>query len=317
MKSDQRKVRVRALAKINLDLRVLNRRPDGFHELRTVFQTVSLADTLEIAYRPCEGARVTVRSRPEIPDNLVERAARMVLEAAGLRGEVEISLRKRIPMGAGLAGGSSDAAAVLLALPVLAGARLEMESLIDLAGRLGSDVPFFLLGGRAVGLGRGCELYPLPEPRGGWALVLAPQLHVSTAEAYAALGRVLTVEPPANMINSFQSWIWTQLAVPADGPVTGRNDFEAVVAERYPVLASLRRKLRAAGTASVSLSGSGAALYGLFQTRKQADRARRAFGDEAQVVSLVSRARYRGLWQRWLEPHLQGRHWPPRSRYAQ
>lgn len=316
MKPGERRARVRALAKINLDLRVLNRRPDGFHELRTVFQTVSLADTLEITYRPGEQRRVTVHSRPHIPDNLVERAALLVLEASGAHGEVEISLRKRIPMGAGLGGGSSDAAAVLLAVPVLAGARLDMEALIGLAGRLGSDVPFFLLGGRAVGLGRGCELYPLPEPPATWAVVVAPELHISTAEAYAALERALTAEPPPNMINSFQSWIWTQLGVPLEGSAAGRNDFEPVVLRQYPVLERLKRELVAAGAKSVSLTGSGAAVYGLFRTPAEAELAGRRLGDGAVVVSLVSRARYRSLWHRWLRFHVQGRQWPPGSRYA-
>lgn len=317
MSSGERKVRVRALAKINLDLRVLNRRPDGFHELRTVFQTISLADTLEIRFRPARASSLAVESEPRIPENLVERAAALLIESAPVRGQVRIRLRKRIPMGAGLGGGSSDAAAVLLALPALAGARLPLERLIELAGSLGSDVPFFLLGGRAVGLGRGSELYPLPEGPAGWAVLLTPKVHIRTTEAYAGLGRALTAEPPANMINSFQSWIWGQDTHASGTPIpSGCNDFERTVFRRHRPLARLKQRLVAAGAQAALLSGSGSALFGLFQARRQAETVRETFREEAFVVSLVSRARYRRLWQLWLRAHLEGQDWPPRSRYA-
>ncbi len=114
------KVRVPAYAKLNLGLRVLYRRPDGFHELRTVFQTISLADRLDIEFTPARTTRIEIEGTPTIPDNLVERACRLALEAMKLHAHVRFTLRKTIPMGAGLGGGSSDAAAVLLALPVLA-----------------------------------------------------------------------------------------------------------------------------------------------------------------------------------------------------
>ncbi len=159
-----RSARVEALAKVNLELRVLGRRSDGYHELRTVFQTVSLADTIDIAFTPARRTAISVTSDVEIPGgNIMERAAALALEAMRTAGRVEMRLTKRIPMGAGLGGGSSDAAAVLLALPVLAGKALAPAKRMELAAILGSDVPFFLLGGTAVGLGRGTELYPLPD----------------------------------------------------------------------------------------------------------------------------------------------------------
>ena len=158
-----RRARVRALAKINLDLRVLGKRPDGFHELRTVFQTISLADTLEIAYTPARKTSISLVDDLHIADNLVVRAARLVMEAMRATGRVEMRLTKRIPMGAGLGGGSSDAAAVLLALPALAGRSIDLPKLCAIGEQLGSDVPFFLLGGTAVGIGRGSELFPLPD----------------------------------------------------------------------------------------------------------------------------------------------------------
>ena len=155
--------RVRALAKINLDLRVLGKRPDGFHELRTVFQTISLADTLDIAFTPGRRTEIALEDALHIEDNLVKRAARMATDAMRITGRVEMRLVKRIPMGAGLGGGSSDAAAVLLSLPVLARRAIALPKLSAIAAELGSDVPFFLLGGTAAGIGRGTEVYPLPD----------------------------------------------------------------------------------------------------------------------------------------------------------
>ena len=158
MTTGPRRARVDALAKINLGLKVLHRRPDGYHELRTVYQTISLADTLDAEFTRARCTSIAMAAGPEIPDNLVLRAARLVMDAMRATGQVSFRLCKRIPMGAGLGGGSSDAAAVLLALPALAGKRVPMEVLMRLAGELGSDVPFFLLGGAALGIGRGTEV---------------------------------------------------------------------------------------------------------------------------------------------------------------
>jgi len=316
MSAGPRQVRVRALAKINLSLRVLGRRPDGYHELRTVLQTVSLADSLALEFTPGRRTAIVVRSRPEIPDNLVERAAALALEAMRKPGRVEIRLAKRIPIGAGLGGGSSDAAAVLLALPVLAGKPLELSTLIELAGSLGSDVPFFLFGGTALGLGRGTELYPLRERPRDAVLLVVPELRVSTADAYQALGRQLTSSPPQNMISIFQSWTWSRNE-DAQGAPVGENDFESVVFAEHPRLKVLKVRLIELGARAALLSGSGSAVFGIFLTRRAAERARRLFRDEkAFLVSFVSRARYRWLWRRWLQPHVEGQAWPPRSRYA-
>src|SRR5512142_1365838 len=116
-----RQARVRALAKINLDLRVLGKRPDGYHELRTIFQTISLADRIDLSFTPARATSIELEDRLAIPDNLVARAARLAMEATGAAGKVRMRLDKHVPMGAGLGGGSSDAAAILLALPVLTG----------------------------------------------------------------------------------------------------------------------------------------------------------------------------------------------------
>ncbi len=145
--------RVRAFAKLNLDLRVLYKRADGYHELRSIFQTISLADEIGIRFHKTRRTEIRTTGNIEIPDNLMVLAAQLCLEEMKVAGTVELELEKRIPMGAGLGGGSSDAAAVLLALPALAGKRIAIERLIPLAAKLGSDVPFFLLGGTAAGPG--------------------------------------------------------------------------------------------------------------------------------------------------------------------
>lgn len=314
-----RRARLGALAKINLGLKVLNRRPDGYHELRTVFQTVSLADTLEVEFAPGRRTSVTLNSNLEIPNNLVERAARLVLEAARVTGQLTVRLTKRIPVGAGLGGGSSDAAAILLALPVLAGKAVPLSRLIELAGQLGSDVPFFLVGGRAVALGRGTELYPLPEGGAARALLVVPEKGIPTAEAYAALGRTLTSASPENMISSFQSWVWRQLRGSRSGVAfpAGENDFEPAVFARYPRLGALKRRLEKLGAKPAMLSGSGSALFGVFASLDDYGRARGAFPTERVFsVRLVRRARYQSMWRRLLAAHTRGREWPPESRYA-
>jgi len=322
-----RSARVRALAKVNLELRVLARRSDGYHELRTVFQTISLADTIDIAFTPARRTAISVTADVEIPDgNIMERAAALALEAMRTAGRVEMRLRKRIPMGAELGGGSSDAAAVLLALPVLAGKTLAPAKLMDVAAALGSDVPFFLLGGTAVGLGRGTEIYPLPDRPAAFGLVVAPGIHVSTADAYrdldggakagaTACPTDLTSGAAQSIISVFQSSVWEQGWRSSES--LGSNDFEAVVFARYPRLKALKRQLERLGATPAMLSGSGSALFGVFRERAQAGRAREVLGKEQSLpIRFVTRASYRARWWRDLGAHLAEKVWPPQSRYA-
>ncbi len=314
-----RRARLRALAKINLTLEVLHKRADGYHEIRTIFQTVSLADTIELEFNPARRARITIASSPEIPGNLAALAAEAVLDAARARGEVRITLRKRIPMGAGLGGGSSDAAAILLALPVLAGCVIESTRLHELAAALGSDVPFFLTGGAALGLGRGAEVYPLPEAAAGPALIVAPGIHVSTAEAYSALNRSLTSSAPSptmKVSRLLALCLGGELRA-GDWPDQPGNDFESVVFERHPELRRFRDRLRRLGARPAMMTGSGASLFGIFPDREARERARRAFADERVFpVTLVGRRRYHTLWWNQLRDHINQLRWPPQSRYA-
>ena len=310
--SPARRVRVRALAKINLDLRVLGKRPDGFHELRTVFQTISLADTLEIAYTPGRKTVISLADDLRIADNLVVSAARLVMDAVRATGQIEMRLTKRIPMGAGLGGGSSDAAAVLLALPVLLGRGIDLPRLSAVGEQLGSDVPFFLLGGTAVGIGRGSELFPLPDASARRGILVAPGIHVNTAQAYRDLSPRLTTESQQNKIVSFQSVTWDTGSL-----ASARNDFETVVFEQHRKLATLKKRLVRAGATVALMTGSGSALFGLFADRNGVSRAIELLGEvQTFPISLVSRAQYRALWRRALKEHTTPGLWPLQSRYS-
>jgi 4-diphosphocytidyl-2-C-methyl-D-erythritol kinase len=302
-----------ALAKINLDLRVIGKREDGYHELRTIFQTISLADSIMLSFTPARRSSVTIDDALNIPNNLVVRAAEMALREMRRAGKVEIRLTKRIPMGAGLGGGSSDAAAILLGLPALAGREIALPRLLEIAQELGSDVPFFLFGGRAAAIGRGTELFPLPDLPVQYGVLAAPGVHVSTATAYQALGKRLTIGLRQNKIGSFQSQVWGQGC-----PGTCANDFEGVVFQQHPRLGAIKRKLIRSGASPAMMTGSGSALFGLFEERARAAHAAEWFQgpDTPYGFSLVNRVRYQSLWRRALDKHIVGRTWPPRSRYA-
>ncbi len=284
---------VRALAKINLDLRILHRRPDGYHELRTIFQTISLADRISIEYEPAAETQLAVDGNVAIEDNLIARAARLVTEELGCAGNFRFGLQKRIPMGAGLGGGSSDAAATLLALPPLLGRAIAPERLHALAASLGSDVPFFLHGGTAVGMGRGEELYPLPDLPPMRGLLVAPAIHVSTAEAYSALSARLDPLAADRKRAAFAQVAWTENLALA------RNDFEEPVFERHPELARIRLALESHGAICARMTGSGSSLFGLFDDPAALARARGAMAVHRTFpFSLVSRRRYQALWMR-------------------
>ena len=314
------RLRLRSLAKINLDLRVLNKRPDGYHEIRTIFQTISLADTIDIQYQPGR-SRIDLKSNLNIPDNLIVRAADSVMEATGRTGRIGFVLQKRIPLGGGLGGGSSNAAAVLLALPLLLRKPLPIEKLAELAAALGSDVPFFLLGGAALGLGRGTELYPLLDLPAQPALLIAPGIHVSTKEAYGELGRESTNGPTVSTINRFQSVAWQIANASPSADWACVNDFESVVFGRHPQLKSIKGKLLRLGARPALMSGSGSSLFGIFPSRQLRDRAVESFRkeftkDKVYSVTMVSRARYRALWRRQLAAPMDSKVWPPQDRYA-
>jgi len=317
---------VRSLAKINLDLRVLHRNPDGYHELRTVFQTISLADTIGIEFEPAKRRKITIDDPAAIPDNLIVRAAHAVLDEVKVAARVHFSLAKHIPMGGGLGGGSSNAAAVLLALPVLAGRWIPMDRLTWVGCALGSDVPFFLHGGTQLGLGRGTELYPQPDVHNQPVLLVSPDVQVPTGPAYAALDRSLTFTGSSSSINSFQCYVRAlereRSALAASE--FSKNDFESVVFKQFPQLSKISVRLRKLD-AVVRMSGSGSTIFALFASERDRERALKSLsGDRVMEgcrlieASLVSRRGYQRLWRRQLAEHLvplKDNAWPLRSRY--
>jgi 4-diphosphocytidyl-2-C-methyl-D-erythritol kinase len=301
-----RRAIVPSLAKINLDLRVLYKRPDGFHELRTIFQTVSLADRVKIEYTPRAKSSLSITGNVDIPNNLILRAAEAVMSALRVTGEVRFELDKQIPMGGGLGGGSSNAAAVLLALPVLIGRALPLPKLHELAAGLGSDVPFFLYGGTALGLGRGTELYPLADVPPVRGLLIAPQVHVSTPEAYRVLGREAGGAAPA-IYQDPQEWA-----------ACGKNDFEDAVYTGHPELKRLAQQLKRAGASPVRMSGSGSSIFAVFSDAAAETAALKRFkGLRVLPVTFISRRQYQSLWWNSLKRHTLVKVWPPRSRYEQ
>jgi len=289
-----RAMRIRAHAKLNLTLRVGAPRADGFHPLQTVFQSLALHDTLEVIPRPgpfeltCSDAGVPVDGR-----NLVTRAAGALWSALGRDGEprgVAIHLTKHIPMQAGLGGGSSDAASALAALAPLWQRRGQRPDLAGIGAGLGSDVPYFLLGGTALGLSRGEELYPL-EDLPSYSVVLAlPAFGVATADAYrwfdedrARTARGRRAEA------AIAAWPGRRLAL--------ANDLEAPVARRHPEIGVARRALESAGAAAALMTGSGSAVFGLFAGDAAARRAARSVAGTG-FVALITRTVDRRTCQR-------------------
>ncbi|MFL6447460.1 MAG: 4-(cytidine 5'-diphospho)-2-C-methyl-D-erythritol kinase [Bryobacteraceae bacterium] len=302
-------VTVPSLAKINLDLRVLFKRNDGYHELRSLFQTISLKDAITIQFESARRSELSLDSSVEIADNLVLRAARLISEELNIKARIRFRLRKKIPMGAGLGGGSSNAAAVLIAVAALSGKRVPIGRLIGLAEKLGSDVPFFLLGGTAVAIGRGTELYPLADQPRRHVLVISTGVHVSTATAYGQLARqtipssvtsTLTSPVEFPILREFQTITWT-LDRSDFRQFPFANDFEKPVFETHRQLPAVVRKLRRAGAMPVRMTGSGSAVFGIFETAAQAKAAAQSFPPGNIFLSrFVDRGMYRRLWTKAL-----------------
>jgi len=256
-----------AHAKINLGLRILGRRPDGYHEIETLFQEISLHDTLEIRERP-QGIALTC-SRPDLPvneKNLVHRAASLLLRNCGAGRGCDLALEKRIPVGAGLGGGSSDAAATLKGLNQLWQLGLSEGRLLELAGQLGSDVPFFILGGAAVGRGRGEQLQPLRIFDDYWGVLIYPNLYISTQWVYQSGNFDLTKTIKSSKLHSLTSYA----NAPAEWETVLINDLQSVVFRKYPHLQLILRRLKKHGAFYACMSGSGSSLFGLFAREDQA-----------------------------------------------
>jgi 4-diphosphocytidyl-2-C-methyl-D-erythritol kinase len=312
-------VAVRSFAKINLGLRIGAARDDGFHELLTVYQTIGLHDLVKVRIE--RGTGIEIRcADPRVPrdeSNTCFRIAESTLRAFGGKGRVVIEIEKRLPIQGGLGGASANAVATLLGLERAANKSLRATERLRIAADVGSDLPLFLVGGAVLGVGRGEQVYPLPDLPATACVVLTPEVGVSTPRAFAEWDRMrkLTLPAPSDRMLEFgralSAWLSARSysGAPrrrgrAENPLLDfvragiDNDFERVVFPEYPELCEGQRALIDAGAEYASLSGSGSALYGLFVSPPAARRAAarlRKQGWTAHVTVTLGRGRY---WRR-------------------
>ncbi|MCA1593841.1 MAG: 4-(cytidine 5'-diphospho)-2-C-methyl-D-erythritol kinase [Acidobacteria bacterium] len=284
-----------AFAKINLTLRVLGRRADGYHEIQTILQTITLQDNL--TFEALEGERLElICTDPQVPadeSNLVHRAATALRERFGIRRGARVVLEKSIPAGGGLGGGSSDAAVALLGLSRLWEIRLDKFVLTEIGAPLGADVPYFFTGGTALGTGTGTIITPLQDIPRQHLVVVAPDVKISTAEAYKALNAsALTKAERAVMLPI--SRVEPQFSDSLHEVM--RNDFEAVVFRLYPEIERARNALLECGARRALLSGSGSSVFGIFDGMAEAGHARDALSGKVNwrvfVCATLTRAEY-------------------------
>ena len=351
-----------SFAKINLGLRIGPQRPDGFHELRTVYQTVALHDLIRVSV--ARGSGIEIRcDDPRVPRDKTNTCWKMVeyaMLALKVRGRVVIEIEKRLPVQGGLGGASGNAVAALIALERALQKQISGPERLRIAAEVGSDLPLFLVGGTVLGAGRGEEVYPLPDLPAMECVVALPEIAVSTPNAFLEWDRLL--KEPAELRST-----WTGKSArshmagrdPADlreekltpsngsdrmlefgreisawlnaGPVASKprrsgvsargggraenplldlvrtgieNDFEKVVFQKHPELREVKSVLERAGAKYASLSGSGSAVYGLFDSRARADNAAKKLkksGTRAVVTSTLTRRQY---WKKLLAPSL-------------
>jgi 4-diphosphocytidyl-2-C-methyl-D-erythritol kinase len=274
---------LRAFAKINLDLRILGKRQDGYHEIRTVFQTIDWFDEIRIA--AASQFEFWASHGPQNETNLVVRAVRAFEKCAKLKAEVSIRLTKNIPSGAGLGGGSADAAVTFLGLERFFGCDIAESDRMNALRSLGSDIPFFAVGGRAAGSGRGDEVAPLDDGDQYWLVLVHPGVSIVTAEAYSWL----TVSDKPSSIEGFRTDF---VSDPESGKAV--NDFEQAVFNRYPKLKGIRDELVRVGAFRAALSGSGSVLFGQFHSETLASQAAALLkGDHSvRVARPLSRSEY-------------------------
>jgi 4-diphosphocytidyl-2-C-methyl-D-erythritol kinase len=268
-----------SFAKINWSLEILGKRPDGYHEVKTLLQTISLHD--ELHFEVSEDGAVSVScDNADIPtgsDNLVVRAAHALQERCKVEQGIRIRLEKRIPIKAGLGGASSNAAVTLLALAHLWQVKPGVGELLEIAAKLGADVPFFLMGGCVRATGTGTTLSPLPsgpEPVRRHLIVITPNAGVSTAAAYNALdSRALTTKNANPILSVSQSEANSGYSQPWPPEDSLKNDFESVIFDIEPEIRRTKETLLQAGALGALLAGSGSSVFGIFADEKNQQRA--------------------------------------------
>ena len=315
-------IAVRSFAKINLGLQIGARREDGFHDLHTVYQTVGLHDVLRIDAGRGIGIEIRCQNTavPCDESNTCHRVAERMLRALKIRAKITITIEKKLPVQGGLGAASSNAVATMLAMESALKTRLAPEDKLRIAAEVGSDVPLFLVGGTILGLGRGEQVYPLPDLPATPCVIATPMIGVSTPKAFAEWDRVaakLTGNNSFDRINGFSqsvvSWLWSSTTGVsamgggrAEAPLLDlvragiENDFERVVFPQHPELRDVKRVLEGSGARYASLSGSGSGVYGLFASKMAAQKAVQklaAAGVPATATMTLTRREY---WRRIL-----------------
>ncbi|KPL19290.1 MAG: hypothetical protein AMJ92_03885 [candidate division Zixibacteria bacterium SM23_81] len=256
-------------AKVNFGLRILRKRSDGFHDIETVLQTIDLRDTVTIS--PVQDGKILLQCDhqdvPSGPENLAYKAAQLLQEECEVRRGCRIEINKRIPPGAGLGGGSSNAATTLLGLNSLWKLKLPTKRILSLSAKLGSDVPFFIQGGTALARGRGEQLIPLRLIPDFWMVLIKPELSIATEWAYRQVKIPLTSNSLDVKLEGLQEISnLEQLLSFLD------NDLEKAVGEVYPSIANIKAELLSKGAMGATMSGSGSAVFGLVKTKMAAER---------------------------------------------
>lgn len=283
-----------SFAKINLDLSIIGKRDDGFHELFTIFQTVSLFDEISFV----EGGSIELTcSDPRIPiddRNLIVRAANILRERFGISSGAKMHLEKRIPAPGGLGGGSSNGAVALIGLKRLWNLDIGYDEMVEIAAVLGSDVAFFLHGGTAMGFGRGTEIEPIADICEEYLLIVTPDVHVSTAGAYKDLNA-------PNLTTKASERILFNCRFNAESldlrHTALNNDFEPTVFIAHPQIALVKRTLLDLGAATALLSGSGASVFAVFDKEETRQAAMKALDIQVNwrkfAAATISRDEYR------------------------
>lgn len=288
-----------SFAKVNLQLRVLGKRGDGFHEIFTVFQTISLHDRITIEASSELELTTGDAAIPTDGRNLIIRAAALLRERYSVSLGAKIHLEKAIPSPGGLGGGSSNAAVALMALPRLWNIDVPAADLHAIAAELGSDVPFFLYGGTAVGTGRGEEIEPIPDKNAEFMIIVTPDIAVSTAEAFAGIGARSLTNTGSNRILRVCRFEADSLDLRHSVLI---NDFESSVFAAHPEIGEVKETLLGLGAVNALLCGSGASVFGIFDKEETRQTAMKALDIKSTwrtfAVAAISRSEYREAFRR-------------------
>lgn len=278
---------VKAPAKINLSLDVLHKRPDGYHEVKMVMTTIDLADRIELIPQKDDTIQIISQNRfvPDDHRNLAYQAAKLLKDTFAIKQGIAISITKNIPVAAGLAGGSSDAAATLRGLNKLWNLGLTLDELAELGAQIGSDVSFCVYGGTAIATGRGEKITPIPSPPPCWVILAKPAIGVSTAEVYRNL-KVDEIQHPDvdGMIEAIQRQDYAAIC-----KLVG-NVLEEVTLKMHPEVAHIKEQMKRFGADAVLMSGSGPTVFGLVQHDSRLQRiynGLRGFCDQVFAVRIL------------------------------